>query len=563
MGQLFDKLTAIDKTKIDKYIGYCVGDHADLEYLLSEWDKRKELLFHKFGDQFIISKEVTITKGLHELACDMNDVIWGDHSDFIRRINRLVVDLDEFESNDPEMRTIRWDQRPSKKFGQLLEPVILAENKCPSAFALTIPDTGEVIKICAGAKVTKILNKIAKAYFGDKYIEEEYEDFRLRHSQILNQKALKGTFCLSIHPLDYMTMSDNNCDWDSCMSWLNDGCYRQGTVEMMNSPMVVVGYLTASEEMSLPYHGDGTEDLRWNNKKWRQLFIVDNNIISNVKAYPYRNDSLTKTGIDWLRELMGAENYFDEYCDWESGWCAMLDDKSYSFEPETCYMYNDFENSNGLFCYVGKNCPPYYQFCYSGASECMNCGKLNCDFGGEETRLVCYDCEPSYYCAECGDHYYSSDDMYELDGEYYCEYCYNDVATIDSITDEVHHVGNMYNIALGFTDVNGEAVIFNICDSEVKIHFNTESEILEKYFGSKSLHHVQVWCSNYYYADLDEITEDGWKLFGMQSVQDILQEIEEPYNICLINQTTTINDVTALIEALKAKYTEAQKASVA
>ena len=95
-------------------------------------------------------------------------------------------------------------------------------------------------------------------------MEAIFEQMRIKHSQILNKKRLKGTLCLSIHPLDYITISDNNCDWDSCMTWTGDDCpgeYRLGTLEMMNSPSVVVAYLDSKE----PYHplDDGRA---WSNK---------------------------------------------------------------------------------------------------------------------------------------------------------------------------------------------------------------------------------------------------------------------------------------------------------
>ena len=75
----------------------------------------------------------------------------------------------------------------------------------------------------------RVLSKIATAYN-----LPGFEDFRIAQSLVTNQANLKGYITLSIHPLDYMTMSDNNCGWDSCMSWQEEGCYRQGTVEMMN-----------------------------------------------------------------------------------------------------------------------------------------------------------------------------------------------------------------------------------------------------------------------------------------------------------------------------------------
>jgi hypothetical protein len=97
---------------------------------------------------------------------------------------------------------------------------------------------GKVLKIRNGSRPMRSIRKIAESYG-----IEGFEHFMNKHSECLNQKSLKGTVHMSIHPMDYMTMSDNNEGWESCMSWANDGCYKQGTVEMMNSPCAVVGYL--------------------------------------------------------------------------------------------------------------------------------------------------------------------------------------------------------------------------------------------------------------------------------------------------------------------------------
>ena len=66
-------------------------------------------------------------------------------------------------------------------------------------------------------------------------LKREVEDFRIYISQLLNTRAFTGNLCISIHPLDYITMSDNSYGWTSCMSWLKKGNYAGGTVEMMNS----------------------------------------------------------------------------------------------------------------------------------------------------------------------------------------------------------------------------------------------------------------------------------------------------------------------------------------
>lgn len=104
-------------------------------------------------------------------------------------------------------------------------------------------------------KALKQLNGIL--HFMD---DDEFEEFRICQSMCTNTTALEGKLCLSIHPLDYMTMSDNACDWSSCMSWQEDGCYRMGTVEMMNSPCVIVAYLESSHPMYF------SREATWNSK---------------------------------------------------------------------------------------------------------------------------------------------------------------------------------------------------------------------------------------------------------------------------------------------------------
>ena len=156
-------------------------------------------------------------------------------------------------------------ERPSYNTLNLVNHRNLATNSYSigEPFEVNLPD-GKILKVQKGTKPLRVLAKMAQAFN-----LEGFEEFRLTHSRILNQKKMTGELCLSIHPMDFMTMSDNNSNWESCMSWSDYGCYRRGTVEMMNSECVVVAYLRAKEDMKV------SEDLYWNNKKWRCWFFFD------------------------------------------------------------------------------------------------------------------------------------------------------------------------------------------------------------------------------------------------------------------------------------------------
>ena len=96
-----------------------------------------------------------------------------------------------------------------------------------------------------------------------------------------------------------MTMSDNANGWESCMNWTQGpGSYRAGTIEMMNSPLVVVAYITTK-----PYYPENTS-IEWTSKSWRELIIVHPNAICSVKSYPYYNIAFDKALVNWLVDLV-------------------------------------------------------------------------------------------------------------------------------------------------------------------------------------------------------------------------------------------------------------------
>ena len=170
----------------------------------------------------------------------------------------------------------------------------------------------------------------------------------MEHSRILNDKAMNGTLCLSIHPMDYITMSDNDSNWSSCMSWTRGGGYRGGTVECMNSTNTLVAYLESEDNpCSFLNYAD------WNNKKWRCLFVVNPDVITSVKSYPYHNNDILDIVIKWLAEL-AKENWGGEvdtntivtetdgviYLKTELGTYSRR--KPYMYFETNGVMYNDF-----------------------------------------------------------------------------------------------------------------------------------------------------------------------------------------------------------------------------
>lgn len=136
----------------------------------------------------------------------------------------------------------------------------------------------EGIWIPAGIKIGKALKYFTWVPAND------LENVRQEMSRILQENKVQGTLCASVHPLDFISSSENNYNWRSCHSL--DGEYRSGNLSYMVDKCTVVIYLKGDEDVVLP---NFPPEVPWNNKKWRCLFFVDpaNNLIWAGRQYPF------------------------------------------------------------------------------------------------------------------------------------------------------------------------------------------------------------------------------------------------------------------------------------
>lgn len=402
------------------------GARRDFAEILSEeYATAKENLYTLFGNKFILSKEVEFSTPITKLEDNLRTALNGDifYNSIWNKYN------DTYWRNE--------EHRIWSSTVNLINYTTLAANIYYGAdFQFVSPKTNKTIKIDSGCKVMKALRKIA-----DAYDIPGFEDFRLKCSQALNCKSLKGTLCLSIHPMDYMTMSDNDCSWTSCMSWQDRGCYRVGTVEMMNSPMVVVAYLKSEEDMNI-------RDYTWNSKKWRTLIVLTGDAIVSIKGYPYQHDGLAGMAMSWLAELSNEnwESHYDlaeapKRVDIRGDYLAdsITHETIYNHWFKTNYMYNDFGCTHHwilLDSVSNKELPR--AITYSGRTQCVWCGETHYPEGVEE-NLVCSDCggrSEYVYCPNCDTELCDEDEIIWVGDYGYCECCVENYNFLDPTSGE-------------------------------------------------------------------------------------------------------------------------------
>lgn len=404
------------------------GRCCPTEELLKPWEAaKKEYLYKMFGEQLILKKKFNSQTSMSVRVRYFEDNLTINQTHFLRELSNYISAVTEDYWHHPIFHLFTCSN--------------LVHNIYDG------PDTeikyqNEILRINHGMKIMKIIRKLMTLFGLDtSYYQEIFDDIRKLQSMANNNADLYGNLCISIHPLDYMTMSDNACDWESCMRW-NYGDYRLGTVEMMNSPCVVVGYL----ESRAPFYldEDCSKQYLWSNKKWRSLFVVTKDCVVAIKGYPYQSEELNDEVLDWLKEL--AETNLG----WKYDLGQVITKDNHTIVNKTTgevmfqdrikfgteYMYNDFYTLTGHPAYLNSSINFDEPIYYSGLAQCMQCGDIidydDKDYVDEGGSLICGQCLGSYrYCEECGERLPGNDEhwYYTDRGEGpYCENCFYEIA---------------------------------------------------------------------------------------------------------------------------------------
>ena len=319
MQKLLNALTIEDRLLIDDYRqkwGQSHGFIAPIDEYLSVWAKNNERLYRLLGNQLMVKipYEYEISQDFKER--DIHSITKKKEYGVIFEFTEKFLDVFRIPSPAQEKKLTDFYKSSSYVQSHYTVESYIAErirdsnweafyymefvrNSTNSDIYLKMNEK-KTLRFPSGTKPFRILSKL-EPYFTqeiyDKILEiypyfpcENVDEFKkipalidkMRNeiSEVTNQNVKKASFVLSIHPLDFMTMSDNNNGWQSCMSWQDEGCYCMGTVEMMNSPYVVVAYLKAKNDMPIGSHYSG---YTWNNKKWRELFIITNDTMCFMK----------------------------------------------------------------------------------------------------------------------------------------------------------------------------------------------------------------------------------------------------------------------------------------
>ena len=413
----FDCLTEDDKEIIKQWcINYGNAEPRDIKTILAVWDKNKKTLFRAFGKQLQISFPIHQKVNSSYRHCKWRKL----YSPF------LIYDKHDLQTFTPDPRNHvfinclgQWlqaeylEKLPLSCLRDITEYTkycYIEEGKTLSARVFYL-DQSKPLNIPAGTKIMRAIRKVLEYYHFPKM--ETFYQWRDDVSVINTDKEINAELVLSINPVDFITMSDNKSGWTSCMSWIDNGAYSTGTLEMLNSNVAVVAYLRNSQ----PFTYNGIEIP---NKSWRALIFVHKDILLVGKHYPYQSETLAKIVLDKM------QNIVKDNLNWKYKYHNQLyQDMIYSYDNRfiredferrktghkiytyTNIMYHDIleDHDTDYWCCRNKVEKNLY-LSLSGPITCICCGK-NITKEEKATFLstslkYCNECEAKFKCSGCG-----------------------------------------------------------------------------------------------------------------------------------------------------------------
>lgn len=344
-----------------------------------------------------------------------------------REIDRITVD--ETRAAILELgRRACTDDTVYENFETALRAATADYARIPNEYRLdTIRQYGG-IKCAPGQKASRIINRLCLKFHLDQ-IEEEteagepdnrymrtvrpYNALFARLADALNPAHIEKTAVLSIHPCDFLEMSNRDNTWSSCHC-LEGGGYRGGCQSYMGDAVSMI-FFTVSDEY--------TQDFHTAPRITREIFCYKDNVLLQSRLYPtdledqktlYRSivqqaiaTCLDKPNLWSLKRGKDTEPYCESaadsnhYPDYEYGYAVVS-----LLKGETDYGKMTIGSVARCVCCGGEQKDHRSIRCTECGSMfvCKGCGKTVHGYGRYiDNHFYCKEC--SYRCTACGEEF--------------------------------------------------------------------------------------------------------------------------------------------------------------
>lgn len=423
-------LTQINKEDFDKVIAYSQDIPApQTSELLENWAKAKRNIVTRFLEgkiQYTYPKKVRFelnNDSKSERVEHFQDYIQNLFSDYYHPLAKFLrhLSVEEFYANS------------------ILEDYVISER--------------DDKKIQKGSKIVKSF----KYFIDDKQL---LADLQNKASEIIQENKVEGYLTFSVHPLDFLSSSENTYNWRSCHAL--DGEYRGGNLSYMCDQGTMMVYLSGEDNLKLPHF---PEDVPWNSKKWRMLLHFDQSLDCCFagRQYPFFSPGALEKVFEIFSDHMATiemtwgngpqrEKWLGWYDDYIENYANQISGREVHFEDDRYYILNgcicdkyetvlDAPNSLHFNDITRSSCytKPYYMyksyyhhspitFRIGAAIKCLRCGEAL--INGDDS-MMCSECECQYgtsdsdeyrVCDYCGTRFYYEDAWWVGD-DIVCPHC--------------------------------------------------------------------------------------------------------------------------------------------
>jgi len=272
-------------------------------------------------------------------------------------------------------------------------------SKTPSENNIEIIKARAGIKCSVGQKTSRIVGRLCNHFSIDRH--NRYNQVFARLADAFNPLQVHKTGVLSVHPCDYLEMSNKDNTWSSCHG-LEHGGYQSGCLSYLADAVTMIFY-TVDDDVKSVFHKHP--------KRSRQVFCYTDNLLLQSRLYPNDNDEQCEQYRGQvqkaLADCLGAPNLWtikarpDETADY------------FTTVPDSRH-YADYKYYRRVSLLKGAEKHGHLNIGHSALCVCcgqpFRSGKLKCS------------CEELVVCADCGQTVSASNARY-ADSTYYCNAC--------------------------------------------------------------------------------------------------------------------------------------------
>lgn len=434
------------KESFGKVIGYSQEiNNPKLDELFADWQKNKQRFIHTFGGFIYEFPE--------KIQFELDETAKAERLNSLKEymVNQGYTDLANFIVMNQEG---------------------FYNNK-----------TIEEFRLSSGKIIPKNM-KLLKAF---KYFVQHdplvLKDFQTKASMLIQEDKIEGYLCFSVHPLDFLSLSENVSHWRSCHAL--DGTYRAGNLSYMCDETTCICYLRSEDEVILPHF---PPEVKWNNKKWRMLLHinVEETLIYAGRQYPF----FSKTPLNILQPILQKlfHRTSGEWSDWTNEYRTYgkyhfpslrfpILERAYSIEDTIEDVSSELHYNDIL--YSLHYTEPYYSFKLPFKQKikvghdvkCLSCGKKTIEKGQGTFR--CINCELEEgtvvnntfdYCCRCGSRVLLDKAYFSNSTDLpYCQYC------AEQYLFECEYCGELHDIKELKRDKYGDCICKNCLEKNKEL----------------------------------------------------------------------------------------------